>query len=63
MQDVLLRKRNRLRVVLAIELIRPSVAVEIDNADLEPVDARPPVTSFPALHLGGWLNQPQHSDF
>jgi transcription antitermination factor NusG len=40
MQGVLLRKKNGLRVVLTIEAIRSSVAVEVDDTDLEALDDR-----------------------
>jgi hypothetical protein len=34
---VLLRKKNQFRVVLALDLIRQSVAVEIDVDEIEPL--------------------------
>lgn len=37
MEGVLLRKKNGLRVVLSLDLISQSVAVEIDANDVEPV--------------------------
>ena len=36
MEGVLLRKKNNLRVVLTVPLIRQSVAVEVDAGDVEP---------------------------
>jgi transcription antitermination factor NusG len=36
MEGILSRRKSRLRVVISIELIRRSVVVEIDKADLEP---------------------------
>ena len=36
MEGVLVREKNRSRVVIAIEAILQSVAVEVDAADLEP---------------------------
>jgi transcription antitermination factor NusG len=36
-QGILLRKKGRLRVVMSIELIARSVAVEVDLADIAPV--------------------------
>jgi transcription antitermination factor NusG len=38
-EGVLLRKKNEFRVILTLDLIMRSVAVEVDGADLEPVDA------------------------
>ena len=37
MEGVLVRKKNNLRVVLALDVIMQSVAVEVDADDLEPV--------------------------
>jgi transcription antitermination factor NusG len=37
MQGILLQRKGRLRVVISIELIQRSVAVEVDEADLEPL--------------------------
>jgi transcription antitermination factor NusG len=36
MQGILVRKKEKFRVVLSIELIMRSVAVEVDEADIEP---------------------------
>ena len=36
MEGVLLRKKNNLRVVLALDVIMQSIAVEVDAEDLEP---------------------------
>lgn len=36
-EGILLRKRSNLRVVLSIDLIRRSVSVEVDSADIEPI--------------------------
>ncbi len=36
---ILIRKKNSLRVVLSVELIRQSVAVEVDANEVEPVQA------------------------
>ena len=40
MEGILLRKKNELRVVLTLELIKRSVAVEVDTEDVEPVISR-----------------------
>ncbi len=46
MEGILVRKKNSLRVVLTLDLIMQSVAVEVDADDLEPADtARAPVGS------------------
>ena len=37
MEGILLRKKNELRVVLTLDLIKRSVAVEVDALDVEPV--------------------------
>ncbi len=36
-EGILLRKRSNLRVVLSIDLIKRSVSVEVDSADIEPI--------------------------
>ncbi len=41
MEGVLLRKKNNFRVVLALDVIMRSVAVEVDAGDLEPVRTGP----------------------
>lgn len=41
MEGILIRKKNELRVVLSLDLIRRSVAVEVDAGDIEPVRSRP----------------------
>jgi transcription antitermination factor NusG len=40
LEGVLVRKKNNLRVVLALEVIMRSVAVEVDAVDLEPAPKR-----------------------
>jgi transcription antitermination factor NusG len=49
MQGVVIRKKNGFRVVLTLELIMQSIAVEMDEHDLEPVTAR---ESFGPLDFG-----------
>jgi hypothetical protein len=34
-KGILIRKKNHLRVVISINLIRRSVALEVDSADIE----------------------------
>jgi transcription antitermination factor NusG len=53
MQGVLVRKKSNFRVVLTVEAIRSSVSAEVDEADLEPVNARlhtMSLGSLPAAH-------------
>jgi len=40
MEGILLRKKNAMRVVLTLDLIRRSLAVEVDAHDVEPVISR-----------------------
>ncbi len=40
MEGILLRKKNEMRVVLTLDLIQRSVAVEVDAEDIEPVVSR-----------------------
>ena len=44
MQGIVLRHKNSTRIVLTLELIMKSVAVEVDVADLEPL--QPTVTTY-----------------
>lgn len=39
-EGVLVRKKNMYRLVLSVEMLAQSVAVEIDSADVEPLEAR-----------------------
>lgn len=48
MEGILIRKKNELRLVLTLQLIQRSVAVELDCDDIEPVVYRPPVIPLPA---------------
>jgi len=41
MEGILIRRKNELRVVLTLDLIQRSVAVEVDAGDVEPVVCRP----------------------
>jgi NADH:ubiquinone oxidoreductase subunit K len=36
-EGILLRRKQKFRVVISIELIQRSVAIEVDEADIEPV--------------------------
>ena len=48
MEGILIRKKNELRLVLTLQLIQRSVAVELDCDDVEPIVCRPPVRLVPA---------------
>ena len=53
MAGILVRKKSGLRVVLTLDLIQRSVAVEVDAEDVEPVNGRrclPLVTARPNLN-------------
>jgi transcription antitermination factor NusG len=53
MEGVVLRKKNSLRVVLTMDMIMQSVAVEVDGSELEIVSSAPersPASIPPALH-------------
>jgi transcription antitermination factor NusG len=53
MQGVVVRKKNGFRVVLTLELIMQSIAVEMSERDLEPVGVRAPNEDSTAdLELG-----------
>jgi len=36
LEGILLRRKQKFRVVLSIQLIQRSVAIEVDEADIEP---------------------------
>jgi transcription antitermination factor NusG len=40
MEGVVVRQKGSLRVVLTVDLIMQSVAVEVDGTELEPIDSR-----------------------
>jgi hypothetical protein len=41
LEGVLVRKKNDFRVVLTLDMIMKSVAIEVDRSDLEPVGPSP----------------------
>jgi transcription antitermination factor NusG len=47
MEGILVRKKNELRVVLTLDLIQRSVAVEVDADDVEPANDRPHLQRVP----------------
>jgi transcription antitermination factor NusG len=47
MEGILVRKKNELRVVVTLNLIQQSVAVEVDANDVERVDDRPSLPFLP----------------
>jgi transcription antitermination factor NusG len=51
LEGVLLRKKNNFRVVLTLEMIMKSVAVEVEMNEIEAV-ARPPMPSYPQIAVG-----------
>jgi DNA-binding response OmpR family regulator len=52
-EGILVRKKNLYRLVLSVELLARSVAVEIDAADLEPMDSRAGIPKFPHGQVAG----------
>ena len=52
-EGILVRKKNLYRLVLSVDLLARSVAVEIDAADLEPMDSRAGVAKFPPVRVAG----------
>jgi hypothetical protein len=57
MEGVLVRKKNNLRVVLALDAILQCVAVEVDADDLEPAAAKCAGHAVLPLDLAGEPNQ------
>jgi transcription antitermination factor NusG len=52
-EGILVRKKNLYRLILSVDLLARSVAVEIDAADLEPMDSRAIVAKFPLGQIAG----------
>jgi transcription antitermination factor NusG len=52
-EGILTRKKNLCRLVLSVEMLAQSVAVEIDAADVEPVTVSRPSGTFQAGQLAG----------
>jgi transcription antitermination factor NusG len=50
MEGFFVRAKNQFRVVVSVDLLRKSVAVEVDLADVEPMDANSK-TSRPAMFI------------
>lgn len=58
MEGVVVRQKGSLRVVLTVNLILQSVAVEVDGTELEPMDSGVPATvkscaAWPGLRTAG----------
>jgi transcription antitermination factor NusG len=52
-EGILVRKKNLCRLVLSVDMMAKSVAVEIDASDVEPVAARNAASVFPAGQSAG----------
>jgi transcription antitermination factor NusG len=50
-EGILLRKKNLFRLILSVNMLAQSVAVEIDACDVEPASEREAAGSFPAVQL------------
>jgi transcription antitermination factor NusG len=53
LEGVLVRMKSNFRVVLTLDVIMKSIAVEVDIDDLEPVKDQPRANSGPACNLNG----------
>ena len=62
MEGILVRKKNELRVVLTLDLIQRSVAVEVDAEDVEPASSHPSLKLVPerpsAMESRRTMNRP-----
>jgi transcription antitermination factor NusG len=56
-EGILVRKKNIFRLVLTVEMLAQSVAVEVDASDVEPVGAKLPVSVLPSELAGARLQQ------
>jgi transcription antitermination factor NusG len=52
-EGILVRKKNLYRLVLSVDLLARSVAVEINASDLEPTDSRVGFAKFPTGQIAG----------
>lgn len=52
-EGVLVRKKNLYRLVLSVDMMAKSVAVEIDSTDVEPAPERNSADILPSTHSGG----------
>jgi transcription antitermination factor NusG len=50
-EGILVRKKNVYRLILSVNMLAQSVAVEIDACDVEPVHARELADAYPAVQL------------
>jgi hypothetical protein len=55
-EGILLAKKQRHRLVISVDLIQQSVAVDVDSAEVEPLEPRPLET--PKLTLGSSQRPP-----
>jgi transcription antitermination factor NusG len=56
-EGILVRKKNMFRLVLSVQMLAQSVAVEIDASDVEPVDTKLTVPVSPDRLVGARLHQ------
>ena len=56
-EGILVRKKNVFRLVLSVQMLAQAVAVEIDAADVEPVDAKVAAPLSPTELAGARLQQ------
>ncbi|HTV04859.1 MAG TPA: UpxY family transcription antiterminator [Acidobacteriaceae bacterium] len=61
-EGILIRKKNQCRLVLSVNTLAQSVAVEVDASDVEPVSIRNTAGAFAGRHFaGGEILQPAFS--
>jgi hypothetical protein len=51
LEGILVRKKNQFRLVLSVEMLAKSVAVEIDAMDVEPVTKRVQEDQYPGFFV------------
>lgn len=61
LEGILVRKKNLYRLVISVELLARSVSVEIDAADLEPINSPSVIADFPPEHSQGVGNFDDYS--
>ena len=56
-EGILVRKKNLFRLILSVNMLAQSVAVEISAADVEPAVARNPANPLPAVQIARALRE------
>jgi hypothetical protein len=61
LEGILVRKKNQFRLVLSVDMLAKSVAVEIDATDVEPVTKRVQEDQYPGVFASPAIVAASHS--